>query len=281
MKKSIEINKMASPTILIPDIVYSQVFHSFKRSVIPLNMHLLRPHHPDAAQKTDKKLPTLLWIIGGGFQSCASLFYTPEMAYFVKHGYQVAMIEYRVGGEGTFPASVMDVKTAVRFLRANADKFGVDSEKIAVMGGSAGGYLAAMLGTTSGQAVFETAEWAGFDSSVKAVIDLFGPADLSLMRKDRRIQNFLGTNEQSMEMTLQLSNPICHISEKTAPFLLFHGTEDSVVPYQQSQLLYDALQKHEIPSDFYLIQGAGHASDEFWQEETKEIILDFLNKYLN
>ena len=281
----IKVRKKDCPVVLIPDIVYSQVFNTFNRFIIPLKMHLLRPSNRDdrraavdGAQIFEKKLPTLVWIVGGGFQTTAPLLFAPEMAFFARRGYQIAMIDYRVGGEGAFPAAVRDVKTAVRFLRAHAGKFGVDSEKIAVMGGSAGGYLAAMLGATAGMEEFETEEWPGYDSGVNAVIDMFGISDLSLMKDDYRIKAFCGLDWQPEKTVDPMMSPISHISQKTVPFLLLHGTEDILVPYKQSELLYETLQEKGVVSELVLLEGAGHASDDFWQEEIKMIILNFLNQ---
>ena len=182
MKQTLSI-QVDEPTIcLIPGIVYSQAMNYFGKVPRSLQMHLLRPDAWDCA--VEEKLPTVIWVIGGAWQETAPLRYAAELAFLAKAGYNVAMIDYRVNSEARYPAQVQDVKTAIRFLRAHADKYGVDENRIAIMGDSAGGYLSAMAGTTAGEAVFETEEWAGYDSSVKAVIDWYGPTDMKTMQED-------------------------------------------------------------------------------------------------
>lgn len=252
-----------------------------------MKIHLIRP---DKWAPKKEKLPTLVWIVGGGFRCNAPLKFAPEFSYLVKAGYNVVMIDYRVSGQEPFPGAVQDAKTAIRFLRAHADQYGIDENRIGVMGGSAGGYLATMLGTTAGMKEFETDEWAGYDSSVKAVIDLYGILDFKDAMENPTpadnthyitpIRLFVGEDGAKDEKLLHLSNPINFVSEKTPPFLILHGTADIVVSYQNSIKLYEALQAKGIPSDLYLLENVNHATHEFWQPEIKELILEFLKQNL-
>lgn len=287
MKKTLSI-QLEEPTIcLIPGIVYSQVMNYYGKVPRSLQLHLLRPDAWDSA--VEEKLPTVIWVIGGAWQETAPLRYAAELSFLAKAGYNVAMIDYRVNSEARYPAQIQDVKTAIRFLRAHADKYGVDENRIAIMGDSAGGYLSAMVGVTAGVGLFETKEWAGYDSSVKAVIDWYGPIDMKTMQEDFERENnmqmgpimkFLGEAETRNEEILKQASALSYVSENTPPFLILHGTADEMVAVGQSIRFYEELQKKNVPSDLYLLEGVYHARFEFWQQEIKDIILDFLKRYL-
>lgn len=276
------------PVCLMPGVVYSQPFTYFGHTSRALEMHFIRPAENGLYALEKTKFPTVVWIIGGAFKETAPLKFAPEFTYLAKTGYNVALIDYRVSNEAVFPAAVQDAKTAIRFLKTHADKYGVDRDRIAVMGDSAGGYLSAMVGATAGIKEFETDEWPEFDSSVNAVIDLYGSTDMESMLKDPDIQyfsdnfkpeiQFLGPSATSE--TWALSNPINYISNKTPPYLIFHGTVDEMVSCNQSKLLYEALEKKGVQADLYLLEGVYHARHEFWQPQIKKIILEFLKKYL-
>lgn len=285
MKQTLSIELKEKTVCLIPEIVYSQVLNYRGKVPRSLTMHLVRPDHWGSL---GEKLPTVIWIVGGAWRWTAPMRFAPELSYLAKAGYNVACIDYRTSGEAAFPAQIQDVKTAVRFLRANAEKYGVDENRIAVMGDSAGGYLAAMLGVTEGISEFDTEEWKEYSSSVKAVIDFYGPSELSSQAKTEGIQNvqmtpsrkFLGEDSYWNEDLWKRASPVHYIHKHTPPFLLFHGKEDEIVLPQQSDLLYEALQKQGIPVDLYLLEHTGHAGFEFWQQEIKDIVLQFLEKYL-
>ena len=286
MKTTLHIEPKDPLAALIPNIVYSQVPTYFGKVPLALHLHLLQPDEC----APDERLPTVVWIIGGAWKETAPLWRAPELTFLVKAGYSVALIDYRIHSQGYFPAPVQDVKTAIRFLRAHAEQYHIDPDRIAVMGDSAGGYLTALTAASAGVFEFESAEWQGFDSSVKAAVDFYGPIDLKYM-KDHPYPNMAGKHvtfetifltEEGMAdpETLRISNPISFLGENTPPFLIFHGTDDEQVSPQQSLMLYEALQAKRIPADLYLLEGAMHATAEFLQPQVKTIILEFLKKHL-
>lgn len=140
VKKQICVKEERCPVMLIPDIVYSQNLDKTRMPQRPLKLSFLRPNiwytGKEIAEGTPlpEKLPTILWLTGGGFWRTMPLRYAAEYNYLVERGYQIAMADYRVSGEAVFPGAVQDVKTAVRFLKSHADQYGVDPERIAVMG---------------------------------------------------------------------------------------------------------------------------------------------------
>jgi len=241
--------------------------------------------------------PVIINIHGGGFmmgdKSNPAL--TDEL---LAAGYAVASINYRLSGEALFPAAVQDAKTAVRFLRAHAADYKLNPDKFAAYGGSAGGNLAAMLGTTCGVTELEGAELGNADQSscVQAVVDWFGPTDFLQMDKqftgtscpvnhdaaDSPESKYVGAAIQTVPDKAKAANPITYVSADDAPFLIQHGTADCNVPPQQGKLLADALSP-VIGADkvtYTLIDGAGHGGSQFSAADNLKVVLDFLAKYL-
>jgi len=279
--------------ILMKDIVYSQGFTYFGKRPRALEMLMLRPI--DWWEETGRfvKRPTIVWVVGGAWRETFPSARMAEFAYLAYAGYNVVSIDYRVSNEATFPCSVQDAKTAIRFLRSNADKYGVDPERIAIMGDSAGGYLAAMVGASEGVEEFETSEWAGVSSAVRAVVDWYGPVDLWKLQEHPG-EIFVGTDEMEMMIKsfmgcaiipenyakIQQASVIHYLSHNAPPYLILHGTEDEMIPYDQSELLYDALCAKGVEANLYLVEGAKHCSLEFSQPQIQRLILDFLDKHM-
>ena len=256
-------------------------------------MMLLRPIEWWGATELPP-LPTILWVVGGAWQQTFASWRMAEFSYLAYAGFQIAAIDYRTINEATFPAQVQDVKAAVRFLRANAKRYGVDPEKIGIMGDSAGGYLAAMIAATGDDAAFETDEWAGFSSEVRAAVDWYGPIDLWRMRQDELEKNPNSSEEDALlfrlfagcpiteenKVLLETMSPERYLSEKTPPHLILHGTADEMVHVRESERYYDALIQAGIPADLVLLEGAGHCDQAFSQAEVQNIILEFFRKHL-
>ncbi len=209
-------------------------------------------------------------------------------------GFAVSRISYRFSSEGIFPMQLHDCKAAVRFLRANASKFGVDPGRFAAMGDSAGGHLASLVGLTD-----ERPELAGdvgkakASSSVQAVIDWFGPAELLTMQSQRIDQNWSSVDDpQSPESRLIggavqdhraaaiAASPVTYAHPKAPPFLIQHGTADRLVPHAQSVAFSNALRKVGCDVTLSTIEGADHC---FWgvgPEGIVEEVIEFLKTKL-
>ena len=293
MKTTIKPKLERTDIVLMDDIVYSQPLAYFGRKPRPLKMMLLRPIEWWGATELPP-LPTILWVVGGAWQQTFASWRMAEFCYLAYAGFQVAAIDYRTINEATFPAQVEDVKAAVRFLRANATRYGVDPEKIGIMGDSAGGYLAAMIGATGESSVFETDEWAGVSSAVNAVVDWYGPIDLWRMRQSELEQNPNASEEDALlfrlfagcpiteenKAFLETMNPERYLGDKTPPHLILHGTADEMVDVRESERYYDALIKAGAQADLVLLEGAGHCDQAFSQTEVQKIILEFFQKHL-
>lgn len=226
----------------------------------PLLLDVYRPVAPPAGQKR----PAVMLIHGGGWQGGSRT--SPTMVALghalAKAGYVAFSVEYRLvkhAPDGKawinqYPIPIDDCRRAVRWVREHADQYGVDPAKIGAAGDSAGGHLVSMLGTSDAP---------GEPSSrVQAVVDIFGPADMTEDLSRMKIGNvnvqqlvdaFVPTPQAKQE-----ASPLFHIDDRTAAFLIFHGTEDPLVPVKHSRDLDAALKKAGRPSEYVEFAGAGH-----------------------
>ncbi|MDH7602492.1 MAG: alpha/beta hydrolase [Armatimonadota bacterium] len=216
---------------------------------------------------TGKPHPTVVWIHGGGWKTGT---YKMNMArWLTDHGYVVASIEYRLSGEAKFPAQITDCKAAIRFLRANSRKYGIDANRIGVWGGSAGGHLAALLGTTHGIKELEGDYGnVGISSRVQAVCVFYGPCDLTLpiardpaKKKPGPVAELLGGQLSEKPELAKLASPIFFVTRDDPPFLLVHGEQDPLVPIEQAEKMTDALKKAGADVTFIRVKNAGHGFD--------------------
>jgi uncharacterized protein (TIGR03437 family) len=237
--------------------------------------------------------PVVVYIHGGGWTSGDKA--NPAALSQAFRGYVVASINYRFIQDAIYPAQIYDCKAAIRWLRANAAPYKIDASRIGVWGASAGAHLAALLGTTSGVADLEDLSQgnASFSSSVKCVVDWFGPTDLLNMGThgaaqgcgpaiayDLALSPLIGCSIQSCKTQTQRANPIQYISAGDAPFLIMHGTADCTVPSRQSEVLHAALRSQNLESTLILYQGAGHGGSQFLTSESFRIINEFLDRHL-
>ena len=238
-------------------------------------------------------LPLIIWIHGGGWRN-GSKNGIQAASNVLKHGYALASVEYRLSGEAIFPAAIEDCKAAVSFLRHNAKKYGLDPDRFGVWGSSAGGHLVALLGVTNDVSDFDTHSITQKASpKVQAVCNWFGPSDFLRMndfkgRMDHDAADspeslFIGASIQDHPEKTQRANPITYVSPSDPPMLLMHGSKDGLVVYNQSELLYAALQKAGVQSKLYKVVNGDHGfrgSDESMESLIKRSI-DFFDNELN
>lgn len=237
-------------------------------------------------------MAVIVWIHGGGWQN-GSKGRGGRAAGMVGRGYALVDINYRLSGEAVFPAAVEDCKAAVRWVRANAEKYGFDPDRIGVWGSSAGGHLVAFLGTSGDVKEFDTETNRDYSSRVQAVCDWFGPTDFLRMNDfpggiDHDAPNspesrFIGGPIQKNKEKVARANPVTYVTGDDPPFLIMHGRNDQAVPYNQSELLYDALKKAGVEVTLYEVKGAGHgfrAATEDSPAELFEMAARFFDKHL-
>ena len=264
-----------------PDLVFSSP------NGHDLKLDLFLPETPQG------KLPVVVWIFSGGFMNNNQKQQEGAAAWLAQHGYAGAAIDYRLSGEAVYPAQIEDCKAAVRWLRANADKYGLDARHIGVWGGSSGGNLAAMLGTSGGVKALEGAGGNPAESStVQAVVDFFGPTDFLQMDAhalpgamkhdppDSPESKLVGGPIQGNKDKVERANPVTYVSKDDPPFFIVHGEQDLLVPVNQSELLYEALKKAGVGVTFYKIAGAGHGTPEFNSAMIGAAVLAFFDQTL-
>ncbi len=247
------------------------------------------------AEKPAKPLPLLVWIHGGGW-SGGSKDQQPYLSQ-LKRGYVVASLEYRFSQKAKFPAQIQDCQAALRWLRANAAKYHIDPNRIGVGGASAGGHLAALVGTSGGQDKF--AKIGGNEDQsdrVQAVCDIFGPTDFWTVMKqaeeDKAVKNIFKWNEGDPYSKLiaaklgedkaacQAVSPVTYVAKDNPPFLILHGDRDTLVPYAQSVELAELLEKAGVPVTLQRIPGAGHGGPQFSNVKLLELAVAFFDKHL-
>src|SRR6202011_1921695 len=219
-----------------------------------------------------REIPLIVWIHGGAFLfgSKEGFPVEPVPLHLLLDGYAVASINYRLSPEAVFPAQLEDCKAALRWLRAHADEFGIDPNRIGVWGASAGGHLAALLGTTGEIRDFEVGENLGYSSRVQAVCDFFGPTDFLQMDAHRlpdgQIHNapdspeskLVGGPIQDIPDKARRVNPITYVDKSAPPFLIVHGMPERLAPFRESQLVAGALGAAGASVTFYPVEGGGH-----------------------
>ena len=209
-----------------------------------------------------KACPAVLWIHGGSWKKGSR---SPNVAaYLAGHGYVAASIDYRLSQEAVFPAQIHDCKAAVRFLRAHAKDYNIDPKRIGVLGASAGGHLAALLGTSGGVEGLEgDCGSPGFSSRVQAVCDFFGPTDLTVLAGipgmvRNPVSDLLGGPVSDKLELAKLASPMTHVSRGDPPVFIVHGELDVLVPIQQSERFSEALRKHGVDVKLLRVKNAGH-----------------------
>jgi acetyl esterase/lipase len=244
-----------------------------------LALDLARPGIPQ------KPLPCILVLHGGGWYTGSKSDHSGLIESVARRGYVGVSADYRLVPSHRFPAHVEDVKCAVRFLRAHAKPYGIDPGRIGVMGFSAGGHLAMMLGTTAGMKKLEGhGEWENQSSQVQAVVSYFGPTDLAARdwpdETRRMIEDFLGGTGEEIPDVYQLASPACHVTDQCPPMLLFQGTRDEYVPYTQAYAMIEALTRAGAHGHAEMLINHGHTWGEKLMEWTLEVSFRFLEEHL-
>jgi len=266
------------PPFLLPDNVLEQ------RDIVygtgggrDLHLILYRP------KSMGTKRPGIVFVHGGGWRSGDPNHFRRQAAYFAGKGYVCACIEYRLSGEAQFPAAIEDVKCAVRWMRANAGKYHIDTSRIAASGGSAGGHLAALLGTSDTPRFEGTGGHDDFSSRVQAVVSFNGVADMRRMPPPQQsatglVGIFLGGTPAEIPDVYATASPIVHVSADDPPFLFLHGSADTTVPYQQSVDMMQALREVGVRAEIYTADGATHGffNRPPWYQPTLERMERFL-----
>ncbi len=273
--------------IYINDVVYAH------ESNMDLHLQIIKPN-----ATPDKRLPCIIYIQGSAWFKQECHIGVPKFCQFSKRGYIVAMVEYRPSTTAMFPAQLLDVKTAIRFMRKNADKYGVDTNNIFIWGDSSGGNMSLLETLTQDLPSLDTKEYGTTSIAVNAcvayypVTNILSLRDWSPKEMDHQSPNspegvLLGRipiNKENAEK-IQTASPIIYVNKKdakkTPPILIMTGNQDHVLPFMQSVELADKLEDCGYKYKFYKIEGADHGSWQFWTKEAFDIVDIFFKSNMN
>jgi acetyl esterase/lipase len=265
---------------VLRDIAYVEGGHARQK------LDLFLPAKSDPARPR----PLLIWVHGGAWMAGSKDQCFPLRLGFLERGYALASLGYRLSSDAVFPAQIEDCRAAVRWLRAHAAENGLDPERFAAWGSSAGGHLVALLGTSGGVKAFDVGTHPDVSTRVQAVVDYYGPTDFhaflatpgfeSHQRLDSPELRLLGGPLAEKRDLAALVNPITHVTPDDPPFLIVHGAADRTVAPNQSELLHAALKKAGVASELHIIPGAGHGGAEFQDATALGWVAAFLERNL-
>ena len=252
----------------IQDVIYKTVENK------SLKLQILRPWN------AKELLPVLIYIPGSAFHTQNVYERIPQGTLFSELGYVVALLEYRGSEDAVYPALIEDAQDGIKFMVQHAKEFCGSSEKIYIAGDSSGAH-------TAMASVLMWNEKNG-NNPVKGVIDFYGPTNLSVMNNEPSSQNhttkdspeglILGgiTINEKKEMW-EKANLLNYVTSKSLPpFLMIHGTNDELVPFGQSCMLYEKLKKFNHQAALYAIENAHHGGSEFLCEQVIDIVRNFI-----
>jgi len=251
-----------------------------------LQKHLLDIYLPADAKR---KLPLVIFIHGGGWLSndkYADIGYMKKtVAEIISNGFALASIDYRFSTQAVFPAQIQDCNRAVSFLYDNADQYGFDKKRFAVMGFSAGGHLASLVGLSTNNEIkdfFMPGTSKSF--SFKAVVDFYGPAELILFpgADDENSPEglLIGAAPLARPDLAKAASPVTYVDKNDPPFLIIHGEKDELVSTKHSQLLSSWLSVAGVRNELVIVKDAPHFGVMFDSDNVREKVINFLNKYL-
>jgi acetyl esterase/lipase len=242
-------------------------------------------HRPQAENP-----PLIVYVHGGAWRTGSKS--DVPIAPLLEKGFAIANVDYRLSTEAVFPAQIHDIKAAIRFLRAKAAGFRLNTEKMAVVGSSAGGHLAALVGVTNGHKVLEGRIGDHLDQSsrVDAIVSLFGASNLqSILAQSTEfgltvripaLKLFLGGLPEKKPELAKLASPVAHLDTSDPPLLLIHGDADPQMPYEQSREFASAFEALNLQVKFVTLPGSRHGGEEFYDAERSRLVAAFLNEAL-
>ena len=234
--------------------------------------------------------PLIVWVHGGAWrggnkQSCQ------HVLPMLTQGFAVASISYRLSQHAIFPAQIEDCKAAIRWLRAHADQYHLDSGRVGVWGASAGGHLVALLGTAGDKSEWEQGDHLEQSSRIQAVCDWFGPSDFLRMddtsgtkdhdASDSPESQLIGAPIQENPDKVAYANPITYVTPDDPPFLIMHGDQDRTVLPNQSELLHQALEAAGVDTTLIIVEGEGHGFGNRSKAAVLRPPMDFFRQHLS
>lgn len=234
--------------------------------------------------------PLVVWVHGGAWRAGSKN--SMPLGELVRRGFAIASVDYRLSPVAKFPAQVHDCKAAIRFLRANAKRYGYEASKIGIAGSSAGGHLVAEIGVTNGHSKLEgtVGEHPDQSSSVQAIVDYYGPTNFLTILKQSTphglsvrvpaLQLLLGSQPEENQALAKLASPVFHVDKDDPPLLMIHGDQDPQVPINQSHELHSRYKEVGLPVQLEVIHGGAHGGPKFYDDARIELVERFFAKHL-
>lgn len=227
--------------------------------------------------------PLIIFIHGGSWSGGDKRDYKLYTIPFAQKGYITASVQYRLSGVAKFPAQLLDVNDAVKFLKRNASEYHIDASKIVLVGGSAGGHLV-LLSAYSNLTQFNKNGNDGVTAEVQGVVDIYGPTDITLegLRDKKSITTLIGKSYNEAPDAYEQASPLNYVSKNVPPTLIFHGSIDNLVPVSQSDILSDNLKTLGVPVSYHKLKGWPHAMDVAVEvnDYLKYYMEEFFEKYI-
>ncbi len=237
-----------------------------------------------------KQPPLVVFVHGGAWRAGTRT--NPLILPLLNHGWAIASIDYRLSPVAPFPAQVHDIKAAIRYLRAKADEFGYKADRIAIVGVSAGGHLAALAGVTNGHPELEgnVGAFPNESSAIQVIASFYGASNLStilsqstpvgLKVRQPALQLLLGGLPDQQKELARLASPVSHIDSTDPALLLMHGDQDPHMPINQAHELNYHYVENGLTVQFEVIHGAGHGGEAFYNAAGIRLLDEFLKQHL-
>jgi len=234
--------------------------------------------------------PLLVYVHGGAWRAGSKS--DVPIAKLLDHGFAIASVDYRLSTQAVFPAQIHDIKAAIRFLRAKSELYHLNTSRIGIIGSSAGGHLAALVGVTNGHGALEgkVGESLSQSSDVQCIVSLYGASNLQtilsqstefgLKMRVPALQLLLGGQPTEKPDLARLASPVAHLDKHDPPLLLIHGDADPQMPPAQSQEFAKAYEAAKLPVQLILLPGSKHGGAEFYDDDRTAIIAKFLQTHL-
>jgi acetyl esterase/lipase len=248
----------------------------------PLRLDLYLP--------ADARAPLLVWLHGGAWENGNKS--AMPLAPLVERGFAVASLDFSPASKAPFPGQLHEIKAGIRFLRAEARRYGYDASRMAVLGASSGAHFAALVGTSNGNAQLEgtLGDHRDQSSAVQAIVSYFAATNLTtilaqstpfgLNIREPALKRLLGAPPKEAEALAKLASPVFQVDREDPPLLLLHGDQDPQMPINQSHELEGVYKKHGLEVDFIVVHGAAHGGDAFYSSENVERVTAFLRATL-
>lgn len=286
VKRSIKTFKY-NPTLdglarLVPNVVFSTT------AGVELKMQIIRPWE-DEKWTVKQKWPCIVFLQGSAWTSPDVYYELPQLSHFARMGYVVASITHRSFHDGYHaPAFLQDSKTAIRFLRKNAEQYSIDPERVCFWGTSSGGNTSLLVALTGDDPRYKTEEYSEYSDSVKVAVDCFGPSNVLRLSElveahgdPAFFEGLAAGNPEERRNLLKEISPLLILEKgkKYPPILLLHGDADTLVPYDESLNMYEALLNNGADAEMIRVEDGPHEHS-FWSTELHAEIADFIKRKL-